>query len=741
MELRLALWAAAVLAAGVAAAQDAGEAARSIEVLVVTPLGGDAESAHGQSVSADALGEGRALDLAAHMKRNLASVFVNEAQSNPLQPDVQYRGFVGSPLLGLPQGIAVYQNGVRINEPFGDTVNWALIPEVAIAGAQLLPAGASPLFGLNALGGAVSVATKTGFTHPGTAIEGFGGSFGRMGLSAETGRRSGRFAYYAAGATLREDGWRDYSPTESGQAFASLGWQGASASVNLDATLASTDLIGNGALPVQLWAEQPTAIYTRPDQTENDLKQFNITAERGFSANLSWTGNLYARLSDIATYNGDDADDDDEGQGEDEAEEEDDDGEDKGEPLPATINRTSTRQDGYGFAMQLDRTDMLGVGRNRLVAGIAYDAAGIDFDSSTEAGILDQTRLAVPNGTFDPDAFTEVGADIANFAVFLSDTVEFGERLAATAAARYNRTSVELNDRLGTALDGSHRFSRLNPALAIRYRLRPGMALYASLAESSRAPSPVELTCADEDAPCRLPNSFLADPPLDQVVARTLELGVEAAASRIAWRLGWFRASNEDDILFISAGAFTNEGYFDNVGRTERRGWEFSVTSGEDSRASWFLHYTLLDATFRETFTVPSANHPRAQGGELRVQPGARLPLVPKRLLKAGVELSVTDRLGFGADLQHVSGQHYRGDEANLVDRLDGYAVANIRADFRLGDWASVYATLENVLDERYATFGVFGEADEVLGDDYDDSRFVSPGAPRAGWLGLQARF
>src|SRR5690606_27919488 len=139
-----------------------------------TPLGGDVPAArvaaNVQSATAAALREQRALDLADFLRRNLASVFVNEAQSNVLQPDVQYRGFVGSPLLGLPQGIAVYQDGVRLNEPFGDTVNWALIPESAIDSVYLMP-GSNPLFGLNALGGAIVIETKDGFSHPGASAE------------------------------------------------------------------------------------------------------------------------------------------------------------------------------------------------------------------------------------------------------------------------------------------------------------------------------------------------------------------------------------------------------------------------------------------------------------------------------------------------------------------------------------------------------------------------------------------
>src|SRR5687767_13474157 len=165
-------------------------------------------------------------DLGAFMNRRLGSVFINEAQGNPLQPDVQFRGFVASPLLGLSQGISVYQNGVRINEPFGDTVNWALVPESAIAGIDLIP-GSNPLFGLNALGGAVSIRTKNGFTTPGTGGEFQGGSFQRVVAEIESGASfDDRLSYYGSARYLAEDGWRQFSPSEAMHMFGDVGWRG-----------------------------------------------------------------------------------------------------------------------------------------------------------------------------------------------------------------------------------------------------------------------------------------------------------------------------------------------------------------------------------------------------------------------------------------------------------------------------------------------------------------------------------
>src|SRR5688572_12642899 len=212
-----------------------------IEIIGTTPLGAeldaDAIAANVQTATAEEMREQGALDLADFMRRSLGSVFVNESQSNPLQPDVQYRGFVGSPLLGLPPGLAVYQDDVRSNEPFGDTVNWALIPESAIDSVYLLP-GANPLFGLNALGGAIAIRTKDGFTSPGTRAEVLAGSFGRTALQAETGGTFGEgLGYFVTASHFDENGWRDFSPSEAEQVFAKLSAEGERSRIDTSLTL------------------------------------------------------------------------------------------------------------------------------------------------------------------------------------------------------------------------------------------------------------------------------------------------------------------------------------------------------------------------------------------------------------------------------------------------------------------------------------------------------------------------
>ena len=234
----------------------------------------------------------------------LASVHLNETQNNPFQPDVQFRGFTASPLLGLPQGVAVYLDGVRANEPFGDTMNWDLVPQNAIASVNVVP-GSNPLFGLNALGGALSLQTKTGFSHPGHTVRAFGGWFGRHWLEFASGGHSGNVSYFASANALTEDGWRDFSPSRLGQFFGNVEWRDGTSSLGVSVAGGLGRLVGNGPAPVDLLDIDRRAIFTHPDRTTSRAALVSLRGSRTLSGG-SLEGVIYVRPAKIGTFNGDD---------------------------------------------------------------------------------------------------------------------------------------------------------------------------------------------------------------------------------------------------------------------------------------------------------------------------------------------------------------------------------------------------------------------------------------------------
>jgi hypothetical protein len=206
-----------------------GNLASQVEVVATTPLQGvdlplDAIPSAVQTASSADIEQSAAFDLADFMNRRLNGVYVNEMQGNPFQPDVNYRGYTASPLLGTPQGLSVYMDGVRQNQPFGDVVSWDLIPRNAISEIALMP-GSNPLFGLNTLGGALSVQTKDGLTSPGLSGEVEYGSSGRKSIQAEDGGgQAVGFNWFLAANAFHETGWRYDSPSDVRQGFARFGW-------------------------------------------------------------------------------------------------------------------------------------------------------------------------------------------------------------------------------------------------------------------------------------------------------------------------------------------------------------------------------------------------------------------------------------------------------------------------------------------------------------------------------------
>ena len=718
-----------------------------------------------QRALAEQLQRSQALDLTDFLNRQFSSVSINHAQNNPLQPDFNFRGFTASPLLGLPQGLSVYENGVRINDPFGDTINWDLIPVSAIDNVQML-AGAQPVFGLNTLGGALSLRMKNGFGQQGTQLDAYGGAFGRLGTSLQVGGNDGRWGYYGDVDYFKEDGWRDHSYSDALRVYGALSRHESDWAVDLSAAYANTKLRGNGPAPAELLAIDRSAVFTYPDITQNEHAQLILEGSRSLSDVLRLSGNVFYRRLDTDTFNGDATPFEQcEFGGEQFLVEE---GgcepilDVAGQPIPAeldgselnAINNLGRReQESYGGSAQLGLQAPLFGRENNLTFGVAYSIGRTTFDSVVEAASLLEDRATSRTGVFAQNFATAVGSDVTSASLYFLDTLSLTESVAVTLSGRYDDTRIELSDRSGEdpELDGKHDFARFNPAVGVTFRLTPSMTLYGSYGESTRAPSPVELACASEDAPCNLPNAFLADPPLEQVVAKSTEIGLRSEGHEgLQWHIGAFYTVNHNDILFqTTGGPQANVGFFDNVGDTLRTGIELSL-SQRLARFRWSFDYSYLDATFDDDFVSNSPHHPifasdpasPAIVGEqkLLVTAGSNIPGIPQHQANLGVDFALRDRFDVGADVVMRSGVYLRGDEANLLDKTDRYAIVNLRAEWQLNDNVVLFARIENVFDQGYETFGVLGDPREVF-EDFSDPRFLGSGPPLGAWVGARLKW
>jgi len=723
-------------------------------------LGKDHVAANVQTISGEDLADHKSLDLSSYISEATGSVHINDVQGNPLQPDLQYRGFLASPLLGAPQGLSMYLDGVRLNEPLGDTINWDLLPVNAIRSVNVIP-GSNPIFGLNTLGGALSLETKTGFSDPGANGSLLYGSWNRKVARADAGAHGERFGIFAAAQFFHEDGWREASPTRAEQAFIVGSYQNAGTTVDLSLMAANTKLTGNGASPEQLLAMDRRAVFTTPDTTANQLFMATLRGERLLVPHLRLMGTVFARTNRTRSSNGDQHDwsncmvtpgvlcsADDSGAETPVLDK-------SGAPVPfmdsydAAYNRTDTRQTSYGATVQVAVDARLAQRENHLVVGAEADQSRITFRSSTTVGTLDDARNTVDNGFLDPTSPIAVDSTVTDLGLYTTDTFSIRPDLFFTASARFNLTKLSLDDQIGDDLTGDHSFHRINPAAGLSYQPRPWLGGYASYSESNRAPTAVELTCASPTDPCRLPNAFAADPPLAQVVARTFEAGVRGSVrpgtSRIGYDLTAFRTVSSDDILFITSGMVANQGYFSNVGDTRRQGIEADISGrtriGGASRIDWSVFYTLIDATFETPYTALSATHPEAANGQIQVPAGAHIPSIPKHIVKVGLSYLSSFGLYAGVNVVGNSSQYLRGDEANLLAPLPGYLIVNARVAYRFWFHAQVFVLADNLFNAQHSTFGVLGDATGVLGPTYDSPRFMGPGAPRAAWVGVDLSY
>lgn len=718
------------------------------------------------AVGAGQIARTGSLNVADALQQQVPGVVLSDTTGNPFMPDVQFRGFVASPVAGTPQGLAVYQNGMRINEAFGDTVNWDLIPTAAIRSVTVVTN--NPAFGLNALGGAVNVLMKDGFNYKGAEINTMGGSFGRIQSSAQYGQQYGNWSVYGALEGVRDNGYRNFSQSEIRRFYGDVGYRTDSAEFHLNVGAAKNNFGASAAVPVELLDKYWGATYTTPQTTDNRVAYANLTGKVEVTPTWTLDGSVRVRRFQQKTVDGNPTetercaadpgllcfnDDDVPANGLN--------GVQLANPFPDTavlgqIDRTTTRSTTTGATLQATNTDQLFGHNNQFMVGASFDSGVTRFGATAELGTIGSNYVVSGSGIFlgrsgEPISIGPVSLRATNryTGIYALDTFDVTDRFSISGGGRFNYASINLQDQLGTDLNGSHTFSRFNPMIGGTYKITPEVTAYAGYSEANRAPTPLELACADPARPCIVAAFLIADPPLKQVVSRTIEAGFrgtkELNIGTLGWKFGGFRSTNADDIFAIPSPEVQGFGYFQNVGRTRRQGIEAQVNLTSKA-LQLYASWALVDARFLDPLMLNSRSPFADADGNIQVVPGNRIPSIPRNRFKFGADYAVTDAFKVGGDALFVASQYFAGDESNQAVRLPGYTVFNVHASYQINKTYQIYGRIDNIFDNRYATYGTFFETGDVPnfangGADFTDPRTVTPARPRAFYAGLKATF
>ncbi len=724
----------AATASAAAAAAAAALAAQQLPTVTIDSSaveGFRAPPRHSFKITGRTLREQPATQLPEALARNLPGAALTHEQGNDMQPSLRFNGFAASPLLGTPQGLSVFQDGVRVNEPFGDTVNWDMLPANAIRSITLVPY-ADPVFGLNTLGGSVLVETRDGRRDPGGEVGVEAGSFGRTAESARIGGVRGDWSYFVAARNQHENGFAPYNPSGNRTLFAKATRDADGNRLDLSYTFAQSHLSGSQTLPAE-WMNTPTDIYTVPDWIDNQLNLFNIGDTQVLSRHWQVTGRVYLRNSDQSGYNSNVNNN-----------------YDSTQPISAdnsvasnVVNALHQQARGVTLAVRND-TPLAGM-PNVVTAGVDYDRQTVGYTQVQQPATFTPLRYSVGTGPFDQQP-VDLGVRNVYRGIYLTEKLSPTHWLDVDAGGRYEDASVDMSDRLGGALGGSHSFSRFNPSVGVDLHPTHRASYYLRYAQGMRVPMPVELTCASPTAPCTLPNVLVADPSLAPEVAHTVQAGGVWRVAGMRLRASYTHTALDNAIQFISLSSMT-QGYFTNIPQELFRTATVDLLGGS-THWQWSASLSHTLATYESGFLEQSSSNSTADAsGNIQVRPGDRLPNIPVWSAALSAQYTPTERWALRGQLVAYSDRYAQGDENNqdVHGTVGGFAVVNVGARYRVDRHWHVDLSVHNLFNRVYADFGQLGQ-NEFTGpnrsfsgaqNSWSNSQFVAPGAPRGIWMGV----
>lgn len=702
-----------------------------------------------------------------------------DTNGNDFSQEFYYRGFVASPVQGRPQGLAVYQDGVRLNEPFGDTVNWDLIPPQAIYNAEVFTN--NPIFGLNALGGAINLQMKNGFLWQGFEAQTMGGSYGRIEGSFQYGMKKDNWGLYVSADALHDNGWREFSPSSLIRLYGDLGYRTPYSETHLAVSGASNFLSGILATPIQMLDQNWNSVWTNPQYSLNQMGSVALNTKVNPTSTWTVQNNLYYRHFYQRHLDGNDSNLNDCGLLAGgaasgalcDSENNSPIVNPQGTPIPSvgaasatfpygTINQTWVHTNTVGDMVQATNRDKIFNHDNQITFGTSLDQSWIHYNANTLLGMIDPALTVITGGVPGGGSIiqdqnnqdyvqTFLGGTTTYVGVFALDTFNVTKQLAVTAGARWNDAIISTQDLSGMdpELNATNTYQRINPVVGITYEFTPNLTGYAGYSEANRAPTPLETDCSNPVRPCILASSLQSDPPLAQVVSHTVEAGFRGHFDTpnkglVTWKAGYFRTQNSNDIIQLSS-VILGTGYYTNVPETLRQGVEAGVNL-HMGQLTAYANYSHIDATYQFTGVLSSPFNPYADAnGNILVTPGDHIPGIPRDMGKFGLEYAFTPKFKAGLDVLIVGSQYYIGDDSNQNPQLPAYWVANIHGSYQVTDHIQVFGLVNNLFDNHYGTFGNFfdlgSSAQYALAKPLTNPAMITPAQPLSIYGGVKVDF
>ncbi len=582
--------------------------------------------------------------------------FYNQT-GNPFEPTLDMRGFSGQPITTT----TVILDGVRVNNPDFNVVDWSLIPVKDLEGIEVIP-GTQSIFGKNALAGVVNLQTKRGGPVPQAKVEVAGGSFNHQRYRGSVGGPAGDLDYYLGFTQEFDDGFREVSASNVSQLFVKVGRR--PGDEGTDATLSflfGTDRLEQpGTLPAETVPNPPncslvidrTANCTPGDFSDSTTYQgtFNLRQElpAGFSAAL----NAFVRDLDQELFT----------------------------VGVGSQGTTVTDILSGGVTAQVTNETTLFSRRNLFVAGVEYTRNS--FDS-----------LGVSEFTGFPVSQSETAADEEIVGVYFQDSLDLiPETLTLSFGGRYDWDQIDFTDTLNPTNNNLRTFNRFNPMAGVTWVPTDGdpeVVAYFSYSEGFRSPTVNELFAFFP---------FSSNPGLDPPTSRTFELGTRVRAGEyFQGTLALFQTDVDDEIFFVVTDPTTGGGINENVPKTRRRGLELTLRGRDGELVDGFINYSYIQATFESDALLASGP----------VQAGNTIPLVPQHRVGWGMKVYPIDGLTFSLTGLYVSSQFLSGDEVNQTQPLPAYYVMDAEVRYRWGP-LTLFVQGKNITNSEYETWGVF---------------------------------